>query len=169
MDYVHYHCENCNSATPQMYNVRTISNITCIEELRNIINSNLITYFRYDLNCKNCTEIKNWLINIDNYSGFRIYNFKLIEEYGLFLISPDGNYHRLKDMNTWTTMNEEEFFDSIKIGSLLQMNESMIYKIDKIAEKFCKANLVQIVDNFHYYLIEKLTMTKPARKNNSSN
>jgi len=118
----------------------------------------------------------NKLIDIDNceifnyYPGdLRIYNNKLIEKCGLFVISFDGNYYGLKNMNEWTTMNEKEFFDSIKVGSLLKTFGSENDTINKIKEKFYEVNLIQIVDNFHYYLIESPTMTKPARKNSSGN
>ena len=173
MDYVHFHCENCNSATPQKYYAQTILNITCVEELRKIINSNLITDIRYDLNCKNCSEIKSKLINIDDYeitnsyyNDLRIYNNKLMEEYGLFWISNSGRYYLLQKNYIYSEISEKVFFDSIKVGSLLNISKSASSTIDKIKEKFYKVNLVQIIYKDHYYLIERPTLTKPARKNN---
>jgi len=183
MDYVHFHCENCNSATPEMYDVKTILNITCIEELTKIINSNLVTHVRYDLNCKNCANIKNELINVNNYdignyhydhhyNSLNIFNIKLIEEYGLFIICYNRYYSAKKindsctrkNSNDWTNISEKEFFDLIKVGSLLLMIESKSSITDKIKEKFYEANFIQIVNQFHCYLIESPTLTKPARK-----
>jgi len=176
MDYIHFHCKNCNSATPEMYNAQTISNITCIEELKKIINSNLITYIGYNCHCKNCNKIKSKLINIDNceiinyyINGFRIYNNKLIGEYGLFRISHDEHYYRSSKYRFYSEISEKEFFDSIKVGSLLDVFKSASSIIDKIKKKFYQVNLIQIIDDYHYYLIERPTLTKPANKNNSSN
>jgi len=70
----------------------------------------------------------------------------------------------------YSKISEKEFFDSIKVGSLLAIEwpvDNII--IDKIKEKFYEINLVQIVKSKHYYLIESPTLTKPARKNNSNN
>jgi len=156
-----------------MYHVQTISNITCIEELRKIINFNLITYVRYDFNCKNCNKIKNELIDIDNYEityyyiCLRIYNNKLMEEYGLFWISDNGRYFKVKNNNNCTKISEKEFFNLIKVGSVIsEMRDQASDKINKIKEKFYQVNLIQIVNGVHYYLIERPTLTKPARKNN---
>jgi len=208
MDYVHFHCKNCHPGTPEMYNNQTIPNITCIEELRKIINSNLRTNIRYNLNCKNCVKIKNEFMDIDNYrinsnlktgirddfyckncveiknrfmnidgyiinyyycDSLRIYNKKLIEEYGLFTIDYSVNYGRI-NINNWTNISKKEFFDSIKVGSLLQIVGPTSDIIDKIKEKFDEVSLVQIVDIYNYYLIKnRPTLTKPARKNNSNN
>jgi len=172
MDYVNFHCKNCNSATPEMCDFQTISNITHIKELRKIINSNLLTYVRHDQNCKNCTNIKKKLIDFDNYEiidygdSFRIYNIELIKEHGLFAVYCDDLYYRKININNWTRMDEKEFFDSIKVGSLLRITESSIDIIDKIKEKFYENNVTQIkiILGFHYYLIESPTLTKPARK-----
>jgi len=175
MDYVHFYCENCNSATPEMYNVLTISNITCIEELRQIINSNLITYVGYNFNCKNCANIQNELIDIDNYiienyaRSLLVHNIKLVEEYGVFSIYYSDYYHRMINVNNWTNISKKEFFNSIKAGSLLQIIGSENTIIDKIKEKFYKVSPVQFVHYNRYYLIERPTLTKPARKNNSNN
>ena len=175
MDFIHFHCENCNSAIPEMSNVKPVPNITCVEELINIINSNLVTWVKYDLNCKNCAEIKNKLINIGNYVinnnyhfYLRIYNIKLIEKCGFFM----KNFHtycRMKKINSWTNISEKEFFDSIKVGSLLETLGAMRSTIDKIRGKFYEVNLVQTIGYTHYYLIESPIMTKPARKNNLGN
>jgi len=162
--------------------VKTSSNITCIEKLEQIINSNLVTYIRDDSNCKIFARIKNELIDIDNhkivdcYIGFCIYNIKLIEEHGLFGIS-SGYYYRFKKNYSQSEISKKEFFDSIKVGSLLETEESSLDTeesvsiiIDKIKEKFYKVSLILIVENnLHYYLIESPTLTKPARKNNSNN
>jgi len=171
MDYIHFHCKNCNSATPEMYNAQTISNITCIEELKKIINSNLITYIGYNCHCKNCNKIKSKLINIDNceiinyyINGFRIYNNKLMEEYELFRISHDKHYYRSTKYHFYSEISEKEFFDSIKVGSLLKIIGPKNIIIDKIKEKFYQVNLIQIIDISHYYLIERPTLTKPAKK-----
>jgi len=157
-----------------MYNVRTISNITCIEELRQIINSNLITDIRYDFNCKKCVEIKNELIDMNNYNisnfdfGLRIYNNELIKKYGLF-VNIIYTYYRIKNNGNFKRISEKSFFDSIRVGSLLQIYESETYVINKIKKKFHEVNFIQTVDNFHYYLVERPTLTKPARKNNLNN
>jgi len=176
MDYVHFHCKNCNSATPEMYNVKTILNITCIEELRKIINSNLVTHVRYNYNCKNCAKIKNESIFVDNYKdyychdGFYIFpKEKLIAERGLFSIDHNGNY--FKKIKNSFYYNEKEFLDLIQGGSLFQtiLTEQAIGTLNKIKEKFYEINLVQIVHETHFYLIERPTLTKPARKNNLNN
>jgi len=186
MDYVHFYCENCNSATPEMYNVLTISNITCIEELTRIINSNLLTYVRYDSNCKNCAKIKNELVDIDNYivgvyfytdcnfyyKSLCVYNNKLTKEYRIFRADLQ-KYSRIhickqdnKYMYYWLEISEEYFFNFFKVGSLLIIHKSKINEINKIKEKFYEVNLIQIVGDFHYYIVESPTLTKPAIKNN---
>ena len=180
MDYVHFHCENCNSVTPEMYNAhaQTISNITCIEELRKIINSNLITFVRYNSYCKNCVNvIISELINIYEcsknyyYSHYVLHvrNIKLIEERGLFRISYKRNYYVFEKNYPYLEINEKQFFNSIKIGSLLEIIGPKNIIIDKIKEKFYQVNLIKIIYCSHYYIIERPTMTKPARKNNLSN
>jgi len=178
MNCVNFHCKNCNSATPEKYKAQTILNITCIEELKKIISFNLLTCVKYNSNCKNCAEIKNEFMDINNYEiinyyyylgSLNIFNIKLIEKYGLFIIGPNGHYLKVKkNNNDFTYIDEKEFFDLIKIGSLLEISWRAPRIIDKIKEKLYEVNLVQILyDNIYFYLIESPTLTKPARKNNS--
>lgn len=171
MERLHYHCQNC-APNPNVLNV------TCIEELKERVNNNLVTQILRNYDCGICYGSLNNFKNSNNPKikvirqvFFWTYNYELIKAYGYFLVNIKlYKFNHLT--NNWTKIDKKVFFDSIKEGSLLlvsypccQGNEINKELNEKINEKGYTVNLINLVEEhcqLNYFRIEKPTMTKPA-------
>jgi len=163
MENLHFHCQNCNASDD-------ILNITHIEELKEHINSNLVTIISHNTDCDNCVKTINELKSISDYKILSAYfnsmicNIKLVETHGYMLYNGGIGYYKFTINATWSRLSEEEFFDSIKEGSLLCIHISKDYLINKLNKKCHNFYLIPIAHCPKHYRVEKFTMTKPALK-----
>jgi len=167
MEKLHFHCQNCDASA-------NILNVTHIEELKERINSNLITRIWYNTVCDNSIKTISELERINDYRinhihpGLTIYNMKLIEKYGYILYIGAKDYYKFTGSVTWRKMSENEFFDLIKEGTLLRTCDYENFLIDMLNdtlnEKCHNFYLIPIAHCPKHYRVEKFTMTKPAKK-----
>ena len=181
MIYLHLRCQNCARDEESL-------NITCIEKVKEYIDSNLYTYILYRYNCNNCEELSKELeklkeLDIENHYRILdgciiIYNLKLIEHHGFFFVNirRDGiteYYSYNTSIKNWTHIDKKIFFDSIKDESLIMIGIHEPYNgipdyhnlvLEPIKDKGYEVNLIQKVFSNHFYIVKKPTLTKPARK-----
>jgi len=177
MEQLQFHCQNC-------FRNEELFNITCIEEVKERIDSNLCTRILYYFSCDNCKKKILEELKIENYCNIRyfretigIYNLKLIEQYGFFCIyiynyniTLYRSYDTTKDH--WVEIDKKIMFNSIKDESLIEIqsfnginiSSDIEHELEPIKDKGYEVNLVQTVGNLHYYIVKKPTLTKPARK-----
>jgi len=175
MEKLHFHCQNCTRN-------EELFNITCIEEIKEHIDSNLYTIISYNT-CDNCKELLKEL-DIVNYDIchhnilIEFFNLKLIEQYGFFcdtyLRNKNILYHSYDTTRIkWVEIDKKNMFDSIKDGSLIEIyslsNISNLSDYDydleeMIKYKGYKVSLIKTANNFHYYIVKKPTLTKAAIK-----
>ena len=177
---LHFHCQNC-ARDEELFN------ITCIEEIKEHIDSNLYTRISYCTICNNCKELSKELeklkeLDIENYYMYwdgcmRIYNLKLIERHGFFFVNIFGygtTVYNSYDttIKEWTDIDKKIFFDSVKDETLIIIllhelyNNTLNFILEPIKDKGYEVNFIQTAVNRHYYIVKKPTLTKPARKYN---
>jgi len=180
MIHLHFCCQNCARN-------KELLNITCIEKIKEYIDFNLSTCISYRTICNNCKKILEELIkfDIENYyfadlgGLMRIYNLKLIEQYGFFLVNifmKDTEYYSYNTtIKNWTDIDKKIFFDSVKDESLIIIRpvedyyDTLDYHnlvLEQIKDKGYEVNFIQTVFSSHYYIVKKPTLTKPAIKYN---
>jgi len=187
MIYLHLRCQNCARDEESL-------NITCIEKVKEYIDSNLYTQISYYTNCNNCEELskkskkklkESKELDIEDRYMFcfgliRIYNLKLIEQHGFFSV----NIRRIRTakycsydttIKEWTDIDKKIFSDSVKDESLIIIHPVEDYYgtpdyhnliLEPIKDKGYEVNFIQKVIIHHYYIVKKPTLTKPARKYN---
>jgi len=177
---LHFHCQNC-ARDEELFN------ITCIEEIKEHIDSNLYTRISYCTICNNCKELSKELkkikeLDIENHymiwdGCMIIYNLKLIEQYGFFLVKILMNDTEYYSYNTTIKnlieIDKKIFFDSVKDESIIIILPVELYNgtpyyhnlvLEQIKDKGYEVNFIQKVFSHHYYIVKKPTLTKPARK-----
>jgi hypothetical protein len=151
-----------------------------MNELKDILNNNLITWIRHDESCKNCKKFNielatldrsNCEFNITNYGNYHVvYNRTLNEMYGCFSISIFDKKIRKYNSNIidkYEIIDEDTFIDSVKPGSVFSYHKSM--ECSDVMDRLTKKSYIQkfIVDmgNSNYYVIENSIQnrTKPAK------
>jgi len=181
---LHLCCQNCAR-------IGELLNITCIEKVKEYIDSNLYTYILYRYNCNNCEELSKELeklkeLDIEKYycvhfvGCMSVYNLKLIEQYGFFFVNIFGigttvYYSYNTSIKDWTNIDNKIFFDSVKDESLIIIQPVNLYNrtlnyhnliLESIKDKGYEVNFIQKVFSRHYYIVKKPTLTKPAIKYN---
>jgi len=178
---LHFHCQNC-ARDEELFN------ITCIEEIKEHIDSNLYTRISYCTICNNCKELSKELkkikeLDIENHymiwdGCMIIYNLKLIEQHGFFSVNifEDNTivyYSYDTTIKNWTKIDKKIFSDSVKDESLIGMRSLELYNgipdyhnlvLEPIKDKGYEVNFIQKIVSCHYYIVKKPTLTKPARK-----
>jgi len=179
MEKLHFYCQNCTRDEESF-------NITRIEEAKERIDSNLYTVISYYNICDNCKKLPEELLkifDIDNYYSeyyyeiINIYNLKLIDQYGFFDLSiskTQGIMYMSFDTTIYysTTIDKKFMFDTIKDGSLITINSIVHSRYSSYIERELKlikdqgyeVNLIQTVENSHFYSVKKPPLIKPARK-----
>jgi hypothetical protein len=151
--------------------------INHIEELEQIISTNLTTLVFYNIDCDHCNKINQKFINSSSlFQPFncnsdvkciQIYNDALIKDYGYFQIGKNSIYQRV-DLK-WKVINEDEFFASIKNDSLLfgTCNRYFIDIIKELYDRLFKTTKISTLCNHYWHRITfiKDNLTKPAIKN----
>jgi len=171
---LHYHCQHCNVNK----NFNTF-NVTCVEKLKEYLECNLITIILYNKDCNNCKNIRNESIYIDNdyeineinvqrniniIEGFCVYNIRLIETFGFFLVNNQRAHFQYFKNVKWVEIDDDKIFDLIKGKSLLKIHILNNEFIHKLIEMGRHVECVQRTDAFNYYIVKPHVMTKPARK-----
>jgi len=170
MEQLHFHCQNCTRD-------KIFFNINCIEEVKKHVDSNLYTIISYNT-CDNCNELLNEL-DVDNYCNvlrsyskkrIKIYNLKLIDQYGFFncgFFWGNSILYQSYDTttNNWTKIDKNIMFDTIKDGSLIKMCAScLLYNIsdierelEEIKDKGYEVNFIQTEGEYEvqYYIVKK--------------
>jgi len=187
MIHLHLRCQNCPRDEESL-------NITCIEKVKEHIDSNLFTIITYNTICNNCEELSKELfkeLDTNNYHYresfilISIYNLKLIKQHGFFLFYTFTYAHEktaYKSYDTtikgWIEIDKKIFFDSVKDESLIEIQSSKYSFYDQcnynhnclletIRDKGYEVNFIQKLDYWDrsdYYIVKKPTLTKPARK-----
>jgi len=118
MEKLHFHCQNCTRN-------EVLFNITCIEKVKERIDTNLYTIISYNT-CDNCKELLKEL-DIHNYCDVQyyhyhrcdpfisIYNLKLIEQYGFFEVFFWGDIEYASyntTINNLTNIDKKFMFDA---------------------------------------------------------